>query len=342
MSFPVPDRDTNIPSHLLLCIKCRESRHSLDNCPRLTRDETLELPVQVLRKAYRAQWQQGLVLPHTRLPKKIQLRPASSEMWLQPCRGCRTLPILELLSSKELGTGLAHSTIGWVSDLQFRQDCPICVALVNSVPDNIKTKHGYAVLVSRPSLLRYLPPPVPSMPERPARSLCMLVNDDVEIPLDEWLSEGIGRLDDSSEAIQAMTSSDDNREEHSAFQACPFREEILNYPMIHEWLRRCDMFHPGTCNSFKSSNLDAMHLIDVTCRKLTSYVDAGRPDYLVLSYVWGDIPTPTYPATSTIGNLPRTLEDAMKLTQISSNVIFGSTQFVLIKKAKRTRKHTLG
>jgi len=47
-----------------------------------------------------------------------------------------------------------------------------------------------------------------------------------------------------------------------------------------------------------------------------SYKDADRPDFLALSYVWGNVQPPTFPGSFTIGDLPATLEDAIELVTL--------------------------
>lgn len=106
-----------------------------------------------------------------------------------------------------------------------------------------------------------------------------------------WISEGAAEVDQSS---QLTTPS-------------------LDLSLAVRWMKECEELHGSSCTPSDPSCLKDLRVIDCETRMVN--FAPRRCDYLALSYVWGSSvdegsnPFPTLPE-----NLPRTIEDALKVT----------------------------
>ena len=106
------------------------------------------------------------------------------------------------------------------------------------------------------------------------------------------------------------------------FQAKPIRQDAIDVEGLKQCLNICDRLHGGICQDVADRWLPGPNflLVDVLSRQLVS--SAGRQvDFVALSYVWGPQSSsrPRYRARYRAGDsilaLPRTIEDAMRLTK---------------------------
>ena len=72
--------------------------------------------------------------------------------------------------------------------------------------------------------------------------------------------------------------------------------------------------HGADCAPVLTEELDQVRLIDVQKRQIVSYPGGGC-DYVALSYVWGGIAQKWLKLGDDIGELPKTLEDAIFFTK---------------------------
>ena len=307
LRFPTLVEDRDIPHDLLLCIKCRESGHCLDDCSQLP---DLEPPGPSKEDFVRSA--EGLN-PPLREPKRISLRPRAGMDPLIPCGRCDSLPIAKVLQYNE-GCPSVTVDLGWVSSFQFRNDCPMCVGLLNTLPDNVISKHGYLILASDLSQGRQLRGILATTAaEKDLRSLQLLVNNYPQVSHNDFVFYSLGRGGEAPSALHQVNGDNSN------LLRAPFRGKVndaeLDVGQIHMWINRCCKHHSGTCALQTSPQLHLIRLIDTYRRKLVLYSETHSSDYIALSYVWGSGYRATFPGERSIGPLPRTLEDGISLVR---------------------------
>ena len=111
--------------------------------------------------------------------------------------------------------------------------------------------------------------------------------------------------------------SEDQKNSNTSMGARIVNPDRLDLRIVKNWLSSCGRLHPLTCSPSRSKHLEKIFLIDVNSRSIIPYPSSGC-EYLALSYVWGgvqqDVPDAGKPGT-TLGRLPRTVEDAMLLVK---------------------------
>jgi hypothetical protein len=223
-----------------------------------------------------------------------------------------------LVGNKELGASGVSSILkvdlGWAISTTFQQDCPLCVAILNSMPNNVYSRDAYIVLCSIDSADRYVQAFSRSLKTGgEARCLFALLHNDPEIDEGSWAYLGLGRIADTPDAIHLVRPTRNTKS--TVLSGRVVRESGVDVELVRSWISRC-MDHNETCRTLRSDVLERIRVIDFVERRLVTYIKAGRPEYVALSYVWGLDAQPEFPGTSTITDLPATLEDAMKFVRI--------------------------
>jgi hypothetical protein len=113
--------------------------------------------------------------------------------------------------------------------------------------------------------------------------------------------------------IHLAQSGSNDRDERSTSR---WIESEPDFKQIKYWIEHCHQQHPNCRepllfpNTFKES-----HLIDVFERKIIPCDIAAKPDYLALSYVWGNVQQKVYGMNTKLLSLPRTIEDSILVVQ---------------------------
>ncbi|KAF4635082.1 hypothetical protein G7Y89_g3009 [Cudoniella acicularis] len=100
----------------------------------------------------------------------------------------------------------------------------------------------------------------------------------------------------------------------SSFSTLEVNPKAINYSLLLRLLHDCTTGHKACKPSF-SPNLASIHLIDVDTRTLVPYPSDKLVDYVALSYVWGQTEEKRYIPGPLPGDLPATIEDAIRVTQ---------------------------
>ena len=109
-SFPVLQEETDLPLGLQLCIKCRQSGHSISGCSMLGDDQAPKVTVPDLKRMAR----NGLkALPR---PKQISLVLVPGRSPRTPCRRCNSIPFLNLFASGNT-LPLLRKNLGWIASV---------------------------------------------------------------------------------------------------------------------------------------------------------------------------------------------------------------------------------
>ncbi|CAO2655027.1 Nn.00g117600.m01.CDS01 [Neocucurbitaria sp. VM-36] len=205
--------------------------------------------------------------------------------------------------------------LGWANSLMFQQDCPLCVALLNSMPHYVYSRDAYIVLCSIDSRNRYIHEFSRSLKaEGESRCLFALLNNDPEMDEATWAYMDLGRIADALDAIQLVGPTLNKKS--TVFGGRVVRHSGIDFELVRSWVSRCMDHHNETCRPQRSDVLGRIRVIDVIERRLVTYIEAGCPEYVALSYVWGLDAQPEFPGTSTISHLPATLEDSMEFVRI--------------------------
>ncbi|PVH77437.1 HET-domain-containing protein [Cadophora sp. DSE1049] len=85
----------------------------------------------------------------------------------------------------------------------------------------------------------------------------------------------------------------------------------IDYGIVQKWLQTCQDLHPDRCKP-PNVNVSNLQLIDCETRTI---VPALNREYVTLSYLWGTNETETPFTGRLIPQLPRTIEDALLVTQ---------------------------
>ena len=88
-------------------------------------------------------------------------------------------------------------------------------------------------------------------------------------------------------------------------------ETRLNYDSIQKWLKICQALHPNRCRP-TYVDVPGMRLIDC---EMKTIILASDQKYVTLSYLWGADEAETPFPDQLLEPLPRTIEDAMTVTQ---------------------------
>ncbi|KAL8686782.1 MAG: hypothetical protein Q9218_006869 [Villophora microphyllina] len=88
----------------------------------------------------------------------------------------------------------------------------------------------------------------------------------------------------------------------------------ININLILEWVEACTERHDKYCRPVPTKDLNQTRLVDIQTRKVVTYPGPDC-DYVALSYVWGNVVQDNYKLGDTLDTLPRTLEDALSLTE---------------------------
>lgn len=303
------DRKYNEPPlKLQICIKCNTS-HNILECHWVDSDPT---SLAVTSWTYVRNGLSGHQ-PILKLPTRVQTT-YHTKGDAAICENCKRIPFEELFPPGD-DRFLIAADLGRVCSVFFRQDCPTCVLLVNSIPSIIESKDTYVVLCSQLNLRRQLGA-VRREPAMPSRILGIgIVNQpDEEGSCNTWKAANLGRLEDAPEAIALLQDESDD-DKPTYFGGRLVSPASFEFELIHTWIDRCTRQHKGTCTPLKPPQLRDIRLIDVYQRKLVMYPQDTECDYLALSYVWGGCDPGPFSRHSKIRPLPATLENAISFTR---------------------------
>lgn len=285
--------------HVLLCLKCRGRGHNVDHCTSDNWGDELGWMFSPDRRRV------GLVTENAGNDQVI-------------CSRCESLDLIQLLEARppwnsqtEFGDAFENGSesirnLGRAGSIHFWLGCAVCCCLfaltqnpssseqeVLLVPDwsicrlsgelgikmDSSEKRNYATCLLSVLKPSSVPLPVPVVAHR-GDALCILEED---VGTQRTLG---GRRIDSHE---------------------------MNVEMVIGWVESCMERHDVACLPVHTKNLEDVRLIDVTSRQVIKY--PGKCDYVALSYVWGDVTQENYKLGDFLGNLPRTLEDAINFTK---------------------------
>lgn len=90
------------------------------------------------------------------------------------------------------------------------------------------------------------------------------------------------------------------------------RPSLVDLKRVKSWIRICDSRHGTRCQSSTEKRIFNLHLIDV--QKAAVIPAPEGATYVALSYVWGETLQNQRGRMGHLGQLPQTVEDAMKVT----------------------------
>ena len=199
--FPSTTEDKFIPLEVLICSGCRENGHPIADCSSVSDSKPREITIRDVQNSFKG------IEPSLDRPKKIIFKPRVGTDAALPCSRCDNIPLTGLFAGAA-GCPLLTRSHGWVDSLRFRQDCPMCVVLLNTMPSHITSKHGYVILCALLSFRRQLGRPSTKLGENrileDVRSLCAAVNDSIETEHDTWVDCDLGRIIDAPCTIQKL------------------------------------------------------------------------------------------------------------------------------------------
>jgi Heterokaryon incompatibility protein (HET) len=211
-----------------------------------------------------------------------------------------TLEISELRQSRH------YRNLGPAGDVLFREDCPVCISLFACSPSPWDLSDEVHIVADW-TIHRLERLVDPSSDSRHGYDKCLLVQiepSDGQIALDEHEGDALGLLPETQSPGTVSLSPQ------------LIDPKRLDITLVKRYLDSCKRFHKLTCTPKRSADLGDIVLIDTQTRALVRYPGFGC-EYLTLSYTWGQIDQVDsyhYKVGDILPSLPRTIEDAMKLS----------------------------
>ena len=286
--------------HTLLCLRCRGRGHLVEKCPS-----------QIWQPEY--DW----MFSKARMDMDFSSAWASSEHML--CYRCEGLDLLNTLdanppwySQSEQRKALEEGSqcvryLGNVGSIEFWEDCCFCRCLFAMTPNPSSTEQDVLLL--------------------PDWTLCR-VSGEMGVVMDndkkrQYASCLVVTLNPSSLSIpfatrvhrgDSMCIMDSDLRQHRTLGGRKVTQNQIDINIVGEWLSRCLKLHGADCAPVLTEELDQVRLIDVQKRQIVKFPGGGC-DYVALSYVWGGVAQKSVQLGGDIGELPKTLEDAISFTK---------------------------
>jgi hypothetical protein len=181
--------------------------------------------------------------------------------------------IEDLTGQSKLQIGNACSMLkidlGWVISTMFRQDCPVCIVLLNSMPDYLPFRDAYIVLCSIDSRDRYLKDYSRIVKTNgDTKCLFALLHNDLSDSEETWAYLGLGLMTDATDANQlGRPMSDQNS---TMFSGRIVSEGRIDTQHARSWVTQCIDHHSEACKPLKSRSIERIPLVDVMERKLVN------------------------------------------------------------------------
>lgn len=208
-----------------------------------------------------------------------------------------------------LPRGSTQIDLGLFREMEFNPQCGLCELLRGLLDPTITKADEHVFLLPALSIHR-LEPDVSMV--RYGKD-CKYVN---YLYLGQMVEQhGQRRLPychEVSNAIgYALTPEPDQAKQ--AMRIRPVNPSQVDIELVHHWLSSCERNHNDACRVLTCPALGIIRLIDVEDRKIVPYSEIQDPQYLCLSYVWGQR---EMPVDITLQDLPPTISDAMKFVRL--------------------------
>ena len=243
---------------------------------------------------------------------------ATSEHML--CYRCEGLDLTNILDAKPPWNSQSEQTkalekgsqsvryLGKVGSIEFWADCCFCRCLFAMTPNPSSTEQDVLLL--------------------PDWTLCR-VSGEMGVVMDndnkrQYATCLVVTLNPSSHSIPFATRvhrgdymclMESDLKQHRTLGGRKVTQNQLDITIVEEWLSRCFKLHGADCAPVLTEELDQVRLIDVQQRQIVRFPGAGC-EYVALSYVWGGVEQKSVQLGGDIGELPKTLEDAISFTKI--------------------------
>jgi hypothetical protein len=112
----------------------------------------------------------------------------------------------------------------------------------------------------------------------------------------------------------------------------------IDYSVFNSWLDLCKTAHTKECTSALRGQAPVQHLKFIDCYT-RQVVPAKNVAYVALSYIWGQTGQGIEFSEQLPINLPSTIEDALKVTQIWGYNNYGSTAILSTNRIKHMHIH---
>jgi hypothetical protein len=287
---------TAMADHLLLCLKCRQKGHDVENCP--SEGWAGEL-----------QWFFS--------PARRHIEHDTDKAM---CSRCESLDLIRFFETRPPWTTQLDfrsdfdqkkdfiRKLGKTGSVQFRADCSICRCLFAITP-HPSSLDQEIILVPDWTISRVsgeLGAVTMESPEKQQYATCLL---SVLKPSSSSLSTRV-----IAHRGDALCLAEEDVGLERTLGGRRINSLDINVKLILAWVDACMKRHDEFCMPVQTKELEEIRLIDTQTRKVVKYPGSDC-EYVALSYVWGDVTQGHYKLGDTIRTLPRTLEDALSFTK---------------------------
>jgi hypothetical protein len=159
--------------------------------------------------------------------------------------------------------------LGWAISTIFRQDCSMCVALLNSMPNYLHSRDAYIMLRSIDGRDRYLNSYSRIVKTNgDAKFLFALLHNDLPDDEKTWAYLGLGCMTDVTDAIQLGRPMSD--QDGMMFSGRIVSEGGIDTQHARCRVTQCIDHHSAACKPLKSKSIERTPLFNVMERKLVN------------------------------------------------------------------------
>ncbi|KAI1482432.1 HET-domain-containing protein [Daldinia eschscholtzii] len=280
----LPPTDFNPPKgsdNPILCVRCRVVGHQASECERASYGFTSMQTLDVLEAA----------------ADDAPLCDSCSSIW----------PDLTAFMAKEIEFG-SYFRFGSAAYRVLRGTCPLCRMVFMCLEKSDIPSRGFEDL----DIFLY--------PRWAGEALGSLSVFDIEGHRGRYLAAAFGKLnkygtigqsDDPKSPIMCLAAGISDVDLHVR-HLNPARVDVC---VVKDWIDGCAKHHGASCSPTWDDKQRQMRLLNVRTRKIVQYPQNGRAEYVALSYVWGAVEQGGYTLGSTVSNPPKTIEDAIRITE---------------------------
>ena len=271
------DVDKSVSSNLsrssLLCLKCRKTGHTANDCP-----------------STNWFWEFGWFFSPARRVMHFE-RPSSLEQ-SNFCKRCQGLDVLQMLhedipwqTSNDIDQGVLNGSkhirsLGKTGSIEFWDYCLLCRCLFALTPNPSSSTQDVLIfphwtmnrLVGENGIRI-------DTDEKRGYAKCLLIALNPS-------SLNIGFSIRAHRGDTLCILEEDNSDHRTMLGGREVDRNCLDVGVISEWVSTCSRLHRVDCSSVQTEDLRDIRLVNVSTRQVVRYPE-GSCDYLALSYVWG-------------------------------------------------------